>query len=265
MESHFTGPYEIVKELGKGVYRLKNLKTNKILAKTYSSIRFKLYHSADVSPNPPQKRKREESEGPPLEEPLYKGENWIVGMNLKTSDREAMETNCELNDRCMDAVSYLLRQQFPAMKGLQSTLIVDRKEHCEHIGRLSDSVQIIHQKCRNHWIASAVKDGEVYIYDSLQSPTPLPSQTKTVLQNLYGDMTEYITTDVTQQSGSVDCGVFAAAFVTAVCFGLEPEDYRFNQQQMRKHLLSCLEAGELTPFPATKKRQRKPLVQSKLE
>ena len=27
MESHFTGPYEIVEELGKGVYRLKNLKT----------------------------------------------------------------------------------------------------------------------------------------------------------------------------------------------------------------------------------------------
>ena len=85
-----------------------------------------------------------------------------------------------------------------------------------------------------------------------------------VLQNLYGEVVEYITTDVTQQTGVVDCGLFAAAFATAVCFGLEPADYRLSQQQMRKHLTACFETGELTPFPATKKRQRKPLVRIKL-
>ena len=86
MESHFTGSYEIVEKLGKAVYRFKNLKTNKISAKTYNSMMFKLYHSANVSSALPQKRKCEKSEGPLLEEPLYKSDNWIVGMNLKTSN-----------------------------------------------------------------------------------------------------------------------------------------------------------------------------------
>ena len=63
IDLHFTGPYEIVEELGKGVYRLKNPKTQKILAKTYNSMRFKLYYSPEVcddeSLTPPQKRKHE--------------------------------------------------------------------------------------------------------------------------------------------------------------------------------------------------------------
>ena len=121
-------------------------------------------------------------------------------------------------------------------------------------------MQIIHQKSRSHRIVSAVKDGEVYIYDSMQSTSPLPSQTKPLLQNLYGDVVKYITTDITQQTGVVDCGLFEASFATAVCFGLEPAAFRLSQQQMRKHLITCFETGELTPFPTTKKKQCKPLV-----
>ena len=116
----------------------------------------------------------------------------------------------------------------------------------------ANSVQIIRQKSHNHWIASAVKNGEVCIYGSVQSSTSLPPQKKKQCF-IISMVTGYITTDVTQKSGSVDCGVFAA-FVTAVCFGLQPEDNRFSQHQMPKHLLSYLEAGELTPSPATKKK-----------
>ena len=45
MDAHFTGPYEIVEEIGKGVYRLKNVKIQKVLTKTCSSMRFKAYHT----------------------------------------------------------------------------------------------------------------------------------------------------------------------------------------------------------------------------
>ena len=44
MVYHFTGPYEIIGEIGKGIYRLNNLKTQKVPRKTYSSMRFKEYH-----------------------------------------------------------------------------------------------------------------------------------------------------------------------------------------------------------------------------
>ena len=44
MEAHYSGPYKIMKELGLGVYCLKNLKTQKVMAKTCNSMRFKVYH-----------------------------------------------------------------------------------------------------------------------------------------------------------------------------------------------------------------------------
>ena len=103
MESHFTGPYEIVEELGKGVYRLKNLKTQKVLAKTYSSMRFKVHHSVEVSDrishSPAKKRKHDDCEHPSPEPVQEKKicclDNWLEEMNLKLYDREAIETNCE--------------------------------------------------------------------------------------------------------------------------------------------------------------------------
>ena len=164
----------------------------------------------------------------------------------------------------MYAVSQLLKNQFPHLKGLQSILLINTPEHCDFVGLHCNSVQIIHQESRHHWIACAVKDREIFVYDSLQSKRQLPNDTKQVLQNLYGDVKNFITTDVTQQTGVVDCGLFAIAFVTAISHGLEPEDFHFNQQLLQKHLLTCIENEQMTHFPSTKKRQRKPLVRREL-
>jgi hypothetical protein len=78
-----------------------------------------------------------------------------------------------------------------------------------------------------------------------------------VIQNVFdGDVQEYITTEVTQQKGSVDCGLFAVSYLTALCHGLKPEEYRFQQPQMYRHFMECLESGQLTLFPSTKKNGR---------
>ena len=52
MESHFTGPYQIVEELGKGVYRLKNMKTQTVSVKTFNSMHFKIYHLPQTTTEP---------------------------------------------------------------------------------------------------------------------------------------------------------------------------------------------------------------------
>ena len=110
-------------------------------------------------------------------------------------------------------------------------------------------------------MACAVKQQEVCIYDSMQpSNGQLPIDTKAILKNLYGDLQEFITSDVTQQTGTLDCGLFAVAFVTAVCHVVDPSDFRLSQGEMQGHLLSCLESGHVSVFPATKKRQRKPII-----
>ena len=70
--------------------------------------------------------------------------------------------------RCMEAVSVLLKRKFPDVKGLQSTLVAGNKDHCEFIGTESDSVQLIHQISRQHWVSFVVQDGELYMYDIMQ-------------------------------------------------------------------------------------------------
>ena len=76
MDSHYTGPYTIVDDLGHGVYRLKNSKNNKVQAKTQNACtcRFKTYHRDDKTPDsdiepsadisPPPKRKKYDIEVP---------------------------------------------------------------------------------------------------------------------------------------------------------------------------------------------------------
>ena len=54
---------------------------------------------------------------------------------------------------------------------------------------------------------------------------------------------------VQQQQGVVDCGLFSIAYATEVCSGMNPVDATFNQKSMRNHLLQCLIAGVMCPFP----------------
>lgn len=264
MDSHFTGPYEIVEEVGKGVYRLKNPKTSKVLAKSYNSMRFKIYFAATEHTEVDKKRKAEciddDLAPPPPTENEYV---WIKDLNLKTADKDSILNNDELNDRCMDAASTLLSKQFPSVRGLQSTLLTGSKEHCIHMGIEEDSFQLLHQSSRHHWMATAVIDGQLYMYDSIPLPIglKLPQEIRTSLSNLYGDhLTSYLAPDNTQQKGSVDCGLFAIAFLTALCHGQRPEKLRIQQAELRPHLLKCLKSQELTPFPATQKRKFKPPI-----
>ena len=143
------------------------------------------------------------------------------------------------------------------MNGLQSTLFVKSPHHCQKISTDVASVQFIHQETRHHWIASAVMDSELFIFDSFLSTNGLIKETVSVLENIYGSFGQYITTDVTQQLGVKDCGLFAIAFITALCHGQQPENFRIHQKEMRNHFIACIEARDIKPFPATKKETEK--------
>ena len=62
--------------------------------------------------------------------------------------------------------------------------------------------------------------------------------------------------DVQRQCGGADCGLFAIAFATALCFGQDPYRLSFNQQKMRNHLMECFKIGEMSPFPPAKEQRR---------
>ena len=58
-----------------------------------------------------------------------------------------------------------------------------------------------------------------------------------------------------KQAGSDDCGLFAAAYCTSLAYGQNPSAFVYDQSLMRKHLVLCLEAKKMEPFPVIRKRR----------
>ena len=61
--------------------------------------------------------------------------------------------------------------------------------------------------------------------------------------------------NVAKQSGTLDCGVYAIAFITHIANGLDPSLYVFDQGKVREHLTKCFEKRKLETFPVCRKRR----------
>ena len=68
--------------------------------------------------------------------------------------------------------------------------------------------------------------------------------------------------DMVIQNGTADCGLFALASATALANGEEPGSFVFDQEQMRPHLIRCLETGKAEQFPIKKSRRKPKKVKS---
>ena len=98
----------------------------------------------------------------------------------------------------------------------------------------------------------------VHVYDSLYScaGTCLKTQIACLLASEEPELQlNYM--NVMMQSGTSECGVFAIAFATALAYGENPTQYLFDQSEMRSHLTTCLERGQMTMFPFKKLRKVK--------
>ena len=54
--------------------------------------------------------------------------------------------------------------------------------------------------------------------------------------------------DVEQQTNNSDCGVYAIAYATSLCFSEDISCIQYCVSKMRSHLVSCLEDGQMSPF-----------------
>ena len=61
--------------------------------------------------------------------------------------------------------------------------------------------------------------------------------------------------NVCKQSGTTDCGLYALAYCTSLLFGSDPCLSIYARDEMRPHLVSCLEKGSLTEFPTLRSRR----------
>ena len=126
----------------------------------------------------------------------------------------------------------LLKQRCPNINGLLDTSIFVRKDH-----EISpDSVQILHVN-GNHWITVSTLvncigfDCDVVVYDSLHAH--ISQATKMQLARLIKTSHREFRIKIASThklAGSDDCGLFSAAYYTALVNGQNPSSFTYNQK-----------------------------------
>ena len=77
----------------------------------------------------------------------------------------------------------------------------------------------------------------------------IDGQTVDVVSRLFGSAAIPDMITISKQAGVKDCGVYALANLTALCFKMDSAVTHFNQDLMRLHLVQCMESGACMPFP----------------
>ena len=109
----------------------------------------------------------------------------------------------------------------------------------------------IHHDGNLHWVCSRITAEGVFLYDSAFSGKT-SEELDVQLALLYATNEPELKINVIpiqQQRGVSDCGLFAAAVVFAIISGDDPAKVRWRQVNMRKYLTTCIESGNLQPFP----------------
>ena len=158
-----------------------------------------------------------------------------------------------LYDSEIHAGQTLLKKEFNFIDGLHDPAI-----RCHLVDpATSEFIQIIN--VGRHWVClstiGAPSPGVVRVFDSLYSkPNAITIEHACRMLLHTGDVVTFVNEKVQKQLGSSDCGLFALAFATDLCHGLDPTNRSYDQQMMRQHYVNCLEGGMMSPFPTTTRR-----------
>ena len=161
-----------------------------------------------------------------------------------------------LTDTHMNSAQRKLKKQFPTLDGCQPISLGQRK-----VFRIIyyQGFQIVHCGRLNHWIVISKgfngAGGKVQIYDSSfesLSKNMTPAVEIGVAQCFRDEQAESVAFEyvpMQQQTGGIDCGLFAAAVATGLVYGRDPATTHFDQEKLREHFIQCEKKGKLTVFP----------------
>ena len=151
----------------------------------------------------------------------------------------------------MDGCGSLISKQFPELPTLQKTL------YAQNLSKLqpAEELSLFFHNYSAHWVLSHLREGHVYVYDSLQIKTVHPDLKKQLLA-LYGE-SDVELVPVQLQAGTNDCGCFVVAFAVSLRYGDNPSMLVYRQKEMRQHMANCIQQQRFTPFPASKRRAKK--------
>lgn len=166
----------------------------------------------------------------------------VSSCNLYEIDKQILKSeNSWINDNIINAAKSILHKQYPTISGFQDT------QYSKNLGfkvETKQFIQILHVN-ENHWVTAFSKNlSTVSVYDSHRAkiyPVSFLEDIATILQTR-NDKVTIVCENVDQQADVNQCGVYAVAFATALCLGLDPCDLKFdNPCKLRAHLVSMLE------------------------
>ena len=97
-----------------------------------------------------------------------------------------------------------------------------------------------------------------FVYDSLNRPEQFLNYIKPCLKRLNVEAKTFyiISSNVEEQFGLNDCGLFALAYAIAICEGKDPAKLLFHQISMRHHFNDVISGNELTQFKNTELKEK---------
>ena len=185
-------------------------------------------------------------------------ELWIPTLGLFGNDQQVLNSDRWLNDNIIYATERLLCQQSKDTNiyGWQSPQCV--KTTFKAMPPSSKYIQVLNVH-ELHWITISNIDvredkhcaNVVSVYDS-DSHARLSLSTKTQICSIVKPTCKVMKFDVMNtmpQPNAWDCGVFALVCATDLAHGRDPVLSEWKLEDMRRHLVECLEKGHVSPFP----------------
>lgn len=166
-----------------------------------------------------------------------------------------------LDDQVIDHAQALLKQQHPHVSGLYAVGSISLLG--SPAAQSYPLIQIIHLG-GNHWVTISnigCSADQIFVYDSLvpSSNSTFTSQISSFLKSSSKSI-QLVWPSVSKQYGTSDCGLFAIANATALCQGLDPASWKYDQPKMRAHLLLCYFNSCMSSFPGSSRgTQRDPV------
>lgn len=189
---------------------------------------------------------------------LPEPEAWIQELGLSKHEEEILMNGMWLNDTLIDAGQKLLKIQFgQKIQGLQDLCLTQTLALDVCTGEL---VQILNKDAAHWFTISTIgcqQPATVRVYDSASKYVTFRNQEE--IASLLFTPTSSITLqymNAHMQMGGSDCGLFALATATALCYGVDPTTCVYDQESMRQHFHACLTNRKITLFPL--KRNRRP-------
>jgi len=274
LQQRFTGPFQIIQILGRGVYRLKD--GDKEMKQTANASNLKPWVdqvSQSKSPKANKPHSKHETDKVISSQEILVEDEHSLANDVETTPKTVIHSNVSLSKEEKElkvSGEWLDDRTIDSANRMVSKVMCEEESQTSLLAQGSHGFKPVqHENCQvlygdNHWVAVGCMQNEIYLANSLgtEIASVVVKQIKQLYSHLLDNEGQLLINFVrcSQQPNTSDCGVFAIAFIFE--WAIEDSmttnmDINFVVADMRSHLLSCLETGEVAKFPRKRRSHRK--------